>query len=157
MITNFSGTKAYLSNFFPSPFFYYISDDEQIRCATVEHGFQALKTEDRGEMNAVLLEPTPGRAKRAGRRVTLRPHWDDIKIKVMHNLVFTKFLAHPELLERLLGTGDVGILEGNRWCDNFWGRCLCAKCYWARGRGNCPGHNHLGKILMDVRDIFRGK
>ena len=36
------------------------------------------------------------------------------------------------------------LIEGNVWNDTFWGVC------------NGKGHNHLGKILMKVRDEIRG-
>ena len=43
----------------------------------------------------------------------------------------------------LLATGDAKIVEGNTWGDVFWGVC------------NGVGENHLGEILMKVRqDLF---
>lgn len=45
---------------------------------------------------------------------------------------------------RLLATGSAELIEGNVWNDTFWGVC--------RGRGQ----NHLGRILMEVRDGLRG-
>jgi hypothetical protein len=39
----------------------------------------------------------------------------------------------------LLATKGHDLAEGNWWGDTFWGTC----------KGT--GHNHLGKILMDIR------
>jgi len=44
---------------------------------------------------------------------------------------------------RLLATGDETLQEGNRWNDRYWGVC----------RG--VGKNHLGNILMEVREYLR--
>jgi predicted NAD-dependent protein-ADP-ribosyltransferase YbiA (DUF1768 family) len=62
----------------------------------------------------------------------------------MRQLVAKKFLDHEVLADWLLGTGQLLIVEGNWWHDNFWGDCQCPKCYKI-------GANNLGKILMEVR------
>ena len=49
----------------------------------------------------------------------------------------------------LLSTGDVAIIEGNYWHDNFYGQCTCEKC---AGKGK----NKLGKLLMDIRSELNG-
>jgi ribA/ribD-fused uncharacterized protein len=82
---------------------------------------------------------TPGKAKRLGRKVTLRANWELIKIDVMLDLVRQKF-QDPDLAWMLINTGDAELIEGNHWGDKFWGVC------------NGEGENHLGKILMQVRD-----
>ena len=52
----------------------------------------------------------------------------------------------PELREKLLATGNEELIEGNFWCDNTWGNCLCAECQ------DIPGRNMLGMLLMKVRE-----
>ena len=44
---------------------------------------------------------------------------------------------------KLLGTGDTYLEEGNTWNDTFWGVC------------NGVGENNLGRILMEVREELR--
>lgn len=41
----------------------------------------------------------------------------------------------------LKATGEQQIIEGNTWGDTYWGTC------------NDVGHNHLGKILMKIREL----
>jgi len=139
VIDSFRGEFRFLSNFVGE-----CVTPKGTRCATVEHGFQAAKTLDPAEQRMVLACSTPGQAKRAGRRVTLRANWDAVKLNVMSTLVKAKFSQSPALAAKLLATGDAMLVEGNTWHDNFWGSCTCAKC------GNC-GKNMLGRILMEVR------
>ena len=134
-IDKFDGEHAFLSNFHPSPV---LMDGEWF--PTVEHAFQAAKTKDWSERRVVRLASTPGRAKRLGRRVSLREDWEQIKIEVMEQLLRQKFLLGSELHLQLLATSPAKLVEGNHWGDTFWGVC----------RGT--GQNHLGKLLMKIRD-----
>ena len=85
---------------------------------------------------------TPGQAKRAGNKLVLRPDWEQIKIIVMTDLCRIKF-QDPHMRKLLLDTGDAELIEGNWWNDTFWGVC------------NGIGQNHLGKILMAIRNLLR--
>ena len=58
----------------------------------------------------------------------------------MAYLVREKFTTNQKLQKQLLATGDQHLEETNKWGDTFWGVC------------NGVGSNHLGKILMKVRD-----
>ena len=133
MIDSFSGEHAFLSNFFPAEVAH-----NNITFRTVEHAFQAAKTLDPDEMRKIAAADTPGKAKRLGRTVTLRPNWNIIRVGVMEELVRQKF-ANPALATLLVATGDEELVEGNNHGDAFWG------VY--RGKGD----NWLGKILMKVR------
>ena len=139
MINCFEGEFAFLSNFYGSP----ISDGE-ITYPTVEHYFQAMKTPSMEEAVEIAAAPTPGRAKRLGRKCQLRLDWEEIKIPVMRSALRKKF-SDPGLKAKLLATGDQYLEEGNYWCDNFWGVCYCNKCQ------DTIAHNHLGKLLMELR------
>ena len=136
-IEKFDGPFRFLSNFFPAR----ITHDG-ISFPTTEHAFQAAKTLDFHERWEVSLLGTPGKAKRAGRKLVLRPDWDAVKLSVMTELTILKFTHHAWLRERLIGTHGRELIEGNKWNDTFWGVC------------NGEGQNHLGKILMHVRDLF---
>ena len=137
MIDNFSGKHAFLSNFFPG-------DN-----SSLEHKFQAAKTNNPIEQAEVMACSTPGQAKRLGRKVEMKEDWNEIRVPTMIKLVHEKFQLSP-LKEKLLVTDDKVLIEGNRWHDNFWGDCRC-------GRDACSdeGKNTLGKILMLVREILR--
>lgn len=143
MIDRFDGTEfGFLSNFFPSTIKY-----NGFTYKTVEHAFQAAKTLDSKEQKKIREAPSPGKAKRLGRKVTLRKDWESIKFKVMEDCLRLKF-SIPELRKRLLETGDEELIEGTTgWCDNVWGVCSCDKC---KGSGKV-GQNNLGKLLMKIR------
>lgn len=137
IISSFSGEYAFLSNFFISPITH-----GRLKYMTVEHAFQASKTKDRVLRKRVAQISTPGKAKRYGRKLPLREDWEQVKIGVMRSLLRKKFRI-PALRRLLLETGDAVLIEGNHWHDTFWGVC--------QGQGE----NHLGKLLMEVRDEIR--
>lgn len=139
MIAEFDGKYQFLSNFHPSPFTF-----DGVTFPTVEHWFQAWKTEDPVEFRAIAAAETPGKSKRMGRHVTLRSDWEEIKVDVMRDGLRQKF-RDPSLRAKLLATGDEELIEGNTWHDNTWGNCLCDKCI------NIPGRNMLGMLLMELR------
>ncbi len=141
-ITKFEGEHFFLSNFYegPVPILW-----NGLIGATIEHVFQAAKAALGNERDAILCAPTPGIAKRLGRKCTMRPDWDDVRIETMHRMLLVKF-ANPELAAKLLLTGDRQLVEGNWWGDRFWG--VDAK-KWI-------GSNHLGELLMQIRTEIRG-
>src|SRR5262245_14222864 len=128
MIDRFEGEHSFLSNFHDSPV-----DLDGARYPTVEHAFQAAKTFDSAERARVRAAPTPGSAKRMGRRVALRPDWEKVKLGIMEGLLRTKF-ADPTLGALLRATAGHELVEGNTWNDRFWGVC--------KGQGQ----NHLGRL-----------
>jgi ribA/ribD-fused uncharacterized protein len=140
IIASFSGEYHFLSNFYPCKVEY-----EGILYPTSEHAFQAAKTLNTYRRWHISLLMTPGKAKRAGRELVLRPFWDDIKLQVMEQILRTKF-SNPEMKQLLLDTGAKILVEGNSWNDTFWG--VCTKT----GRGE----NNLGNLLMKIRGDLRG-
>ena len=143
MIDSFENEHEFLSNFYPSPLHYRFR-----QWPTVEHAYQAAKTPDHEQQEAILNASTPGQAKRLGQQVTLRQEWEDMKVGVMYHIVSLKFGQNYELRDRLLATGDVELIEGNGWGDNFWGQI--EESGW-NGQIKWQGENWLGRILMLVR------
>jgi len=135
-IREFKDQFKWLSNFYPSKV---VFENELYR--SVEHAFQAAKTNSEEERKAIRYEQSPGKAKRMGRHVTLRPDWNDIKVDVMRRLVKQKFACSSNLRAKLLATEERELQEGNTWGDTFWGIDLRTGM----------GENHLGKILMEIR------
>lgn len=133
-IDSFKNEYAFLSNFYPC-----FVEYGGLRFPSVEHAYQAAKCRDRSDMVKFTVIPTPGEAKKAGRLVAMRDDWELIKLDVMTDLVAQKF-ERPDLKAKLLQTRDSEIVEGNWWNDTFWGVCKGVGC------------NHLGKILMNVRN-----
>lgn len=139
-INFFRDEYYFLSNFFKCPIVY-----EGLEYPTVEHAFQAAKsTETAIREHFTNKQLPPSQAKRLGRDVPLRPDWNDVKLKVMSDLIYIKFKKYP-MRKRLLETGDKELIEGNYWGDTFWGIDL----------PSMSGENHLGKILMQTRDRLR--
>jgi len=95
-----------------------------------------------------LSSAKPSMAKWRGKRVSLVPNWNEIRVQIMHKIVRAKFAQHEELRDRLLATGDALLIEGNRWHDRFWGICYCVRC-------QSRGENTLGRLLMAVREEHR--
>ena len=125
MISSFDKEYAFLSNFYICPVEY-----------SAEAAFQAAKTLDpviREEFSIL----SPSQAKRKGRHLELRPHWEEIKRNVMLSIVRNKFKQNRDLAAKLLET--------------TWGVCKCSRCQ-ARDQ---VGLNWLGKALMKVREELR--
>lgn len=142
-IIEFRGEFQFLSNFFPVPGGL---TWQGLTGPTVEHLFQAAKTLDASARRAVLAAPTAADAKRIGRHVPLRRSWELTKLGVMAGIQAEKY-AHPELAHLLLATGDAELIEGNHWCDTFWGVCTC-------GQHLRSGENWLGRTLMIQRSFL---
>ncbi|MBD2458156.1 NADAR family protein [Nostoc sp. FACHB-87] len=116
--------------------------------STVEHYYQAQKfvgSKDAAIIPVIHAAATPEEAAALGRcsSRTLRLDWDLVKTQVMREAVLKKFLTHTDIREVLLATGDETLVE-NSPTDYFWG---CGQ--------DKTGHNHLGKILMNVREEIR--
>jgi ribA/ribD-fused uncharacterized protein len=143
-----SGKYRFLSNFYNC---IYPIQYECMVAKTVEHIFQAYKTLNEKERTDILLSKTPGEAKKLGSKCTVRKDWEDIKYKVMLDLVTIKFNSNGDLKFHLINTGNAKLIEGNTWHDNTWGNCICDKCK------DIEGKNWLGKILMTVRENLINK
>ena len=143
IIDEFTFGFLYLSNFYRSSISY-----KGVIYPTAEHLYQALKTTEKSMRKKISTLKTPGMAKRMGRTITLRYHWEEIKIGVMRKVIRLKFDQNLELQQFLLATEDRLLVEGNWWHDNFWGDCICSKCK------HMEGQNHLGKLLMKRRTKY---
>lgn len=142
-IDDFRGPYSFLSNFHPCSVTW-----EQITYPSSKHAFNAGKSLDMGVRMWIASAPSPREAKRRGRSVQLRPHWDErVRFEVMAEVLAAKF-RDPALRSKLQTTGDASLIEGTTWHDNVWGDCRC-------GRQACvlPGANHLGQMLMFLRSV----
>ena len=143
MITSFRGEYRWLSNFWPCTI--RMSGEDY---PSAEHAFQAAKTLSPEMRKAIRTCVTPGQAKRMGRNVTLRDDWQSIKLDVMFAINEYKYSHYPQLMDKLLATGDEQLIEGNTWGDRYWG---CT----SDGNGGWVGENNLGIILMAIRQKIR--
>jgi len=144
MVSSFRGRHTFLSNFYPARV-----EFEGGVCPSVEHAYQAAKTLDLERRLPFQTTGIKGNnisaatAKKFGRRLLLRPDWESVKLDVMATCLKSKF-SDLELRDRLLATGDEELVEGNDWGERFWGVCFGS------------GENHLGRLLMKLREELRG-
>ncbi|MEM0952997.1 MAG: NADAR family protein [Pseudomonadota bacterium] len=112
---------------------------------SVEHYFQALKSDDPVWRERIRAAAHPRQARRLGRsrRLHLRNDWKQVRRVVMTRAVYIKCRTHDEVAERLLATADAPVIETNAY-DYFWG---CGR--------DRRGLNTYGQVLMDVRTRLR--
>jgi ribA/ribD-fused uncharacterized protein len=106
---------------------------------TVEHAYQAAKTDDTSVRHKIAKEPSVQKARKIGRSAPLVSDWKKKRLGVMEALVRQKFFSHDDLQDKLVDTGHVPI-HMVRDDDHFWGI-----------DDNEKGENNLGKILEKVR------
>lgn len=139
IIRRFRLEYDYLSNFYPA-----CVRVDGLEYLSAEAAFQAAKCSSLRDRQA-FTELSASDSKRLGRQVPLRCDWEEVKVGEMEKIVRAKFTQNPQLAQFLTETGDAELMEGNIWNDTFWGVDL------RTGRGE----NHLGRILMALREDFR--
>jgi ribA/ribD-fused uncharacterized protein len=137
MIDDFRGEYRWLSNFDHNAF-----ELDGRRWTSNEHYYQANKALTEIDYEFIADALTPGEAKRRGREIQLDPAWPVIRDEVMWRGLYAKFTQNPNLMEKLLATGNAILIEGNTWHDTYWGVC------------NGKGKNKLGRMLMILRDLL---
>jgi len=135
-ILGFFGKYRFLSNFYMVQITY-----DGIKYPSVEHAYQAAKSTIPLVRELIANMSTPQEAKKAG-KMLYRPDWKDINLGIMEELIRQKF-KYVHLQHLLLDTENAYLEETNTWRDVFWGVC------------NGIGENHLGKILMKVREDIK--
>ena len=140
VVERFREEYDFLSNFYAAPVEY-----GGLMYQNAEAAFQAQKCLDPAEREQFCELPA-NKAKRLGRQVELRSGWEEIKTELMLEIVRAKFTQNPVLAARLLATEARKLVEGNTWKDVFWGVDLRTG----------EGENHLGQILMQVREELKG-
>ena len=145
MIKVFSGKYEFLSNFYNCPVLY-----DGLQYSNSEAAFHAQKTLDKNDRKRFTTYHA-GKSKREGRRVQLRPDWEEVKDQIMYEICKAKFTQNEDLKKKLIETHPRFLLEGTTaWHDNYWGSCECERCK------DIPGLNKLGNILMKIRSELRG-
>lgn len=138
-IDSFRGDNEFLNNGFPCN----IEFDNSIY-PSLEHAFQAAKTNDLVARANIRAAATAADAKAIGKSVAIVADWDQKRLDVMASLIRQKFTNNLDLKLKLLMTGTQDLVQGGMRRDRFWG---------VDTKG--VGENHLGKILMTVRSAIR--
>lgn len=136
-IKGFQGEYRFLSNFYPCQ----ISWNGHTFQSS-EAAYQSSKAVDK-ETEGKFVSLNARQARSFGMSIPIRGDWEEDKLSVMYRILRAKFTSSPDLKEKLLSTGNAHLEETNWWKDTFWG------VY------NGVGENHLGRLLMLVRDELR--
>lgn len=149
MIDKFDGEFSFLSNFyiFDPPIRVTLNalnatGEATITVSNTEAAFQAGKSKEPLKYQNM----TPKEAKKAGKHERMskleRTQWDNYKkLILMKQLLKLKFdKNHPDLQQKLIATYPEELIEGNYWHDTYWGVC------------EGVGENHLGQLLMEIRN-----
>lgn len=135
---SFRGEKWFLSNMYPCKVMINV-DGKLYEMKSSESVFQALRSPDR---LAEFIPLNGFEAKKHAKSCKCRDDWFSVSIDIMRYALHCKFTQNPDLAAKLIAL-DGDIVEENEWYDTFWGTC------------NGVGENHLGKLLMELRDELR--
>jgi len=115
--------------------------------------YKAVLFDDIDHFDKILNTTDPALIKQYGRKIAnfKQKEWDESKMIIVTNGNKLKFGQNPELMKRLLATGNKIIVEANPH-DKVWGIGLSATDAIKIPSSQWPGQNLLGKALMIVRD-----
>ena len=135
----FKGEKRFLSNMYPCTIVY-----QGKEYGSSEHIYQAMKSKNLEYQEYIRTLDEPKSTKKEANRLLgeeyeLREDWDEIKLEFMEEILYLKFTQNLDLQEKLLNI-EGHIEEKNSWGDTFW------------GTSDGVGQNHLGRLLMEIRD-----
>jgi ribA/ribD-fused uncharacterized protein len=146
--------KECLSQWWPAAF-----SVDGVTYPSAEHFMMAAKAQMFGDTQTaelILAAPNPRAAKALGRQTRgfdeQRWAWARFDVVVAGNVA--KFGQHPELLEYLLSTGNLILVEASP-LDSIWGIGLSADDDRATSPEHWEGKNLLGFALMEVRHRAR--
>ena len=152
MITQFKGQYEFLD-----PAYYCLAEYDGELYNSAEAAFLAAQF-DSAYFRSMFRNPVlpMWRARQLAKKLKQRHDWTPaLSLKVMRQITLDKFRRSPNLRSLLLATRDELIVAENNWHEQFWGCCTCNTQpgkYGRRFSCSVPGRNHLGEILMSVRD-----
>lgn len=152
LVVSFSAVNkpwGFLGNMAPYPLIY-----EGKEWRTSEALFQALRFKDETLKELIRLQKSPMAAKMMAKKhkdkMTVVPMSEE-DVNLMRMVLKLKFDTHPELVNKLLNSRELTIIEdistrkGERHL--FWGM--------RKVEGVWLGTNTMGKLLMELRDSYR--
>jgi ribA/ribD-fused uncharacterized protein len=148
VIDRFEGKYAFLDNGY----------NERVRWQgtlyrTAEHAFQSAKFIHNAYKSEINRAPTAEQARHIAKRHTskdtVRPDLEQHQYSLMLSILRAKF-SDKTMRRLLLGTGSQQLVWVNKHSDEHWG-CVEDLTEFSGYRGQ----NHLGRLLMQVRDECR--
>lgn len=141
------------SNFYPAPF---VVGGKTFKCP--EQFFSNSKAEFFGDTEAakkIMSTDNPAVQKKFGSRIKgfNKDQWEQVCQDVMFSALTAKFQQNPLLLQILEQTGDKLLIEANPY-DLYWGSGCGLHDKNCLDASKQKGANHLGKLLMRVRETL---
>ena len=131
---------SYLSNFYLCPVFY-----KGLLYRSSESAFQAQKCRDESLKRRFSYGgewSSPIDSKNHGNEVELVDNWNDIRDRIMFEVVLSKFVQNKDIGDKLIDLRHYNIEEANGHGDTYWGTV------------DGIGENKLGLILDSIADIL---
>lgn len=136
VINQFKGEYDFLSNRFGCRFVW-----QGLQYGNAEAAFQSSKCMDASERK-VYVGCSADKAVLRGKEQIPYPGWETARVSIMESILQEKFEQNPALMEKLKETGNRILINGNNKQETYWGIDLYS---W-------QGENHLGRIIMNIRD-----
>ena len=136
VISSFKGEYDFLNNRYGCSFVW-----QGIRYNNVESAFHASKYTDESERK-ILSRMSADKAVKKSMECTQSIEWEESKLNIMESILLAKFDQNPSLKKSLIETEGRILINGNNKHETYWGVDLYS---WI-------GENHIGKILMTIRD-----
>ena len=141
VISSFKKEYDFLNNRFGCSFMW-----QGIRYNNVESAFHASKYTNEAERR-VLSRMSAEKVVKKSMECTPSIEWEESKLDIMESILLAKYDQNPNLKNRLIETEGRILINGNNKHETYWGVDLYS---W-------KGENHLGKILMTIRDKEKKK
>lgn len=134
-----------------------IDDFEYLHVEQYMMAQKAKLFHDSSRYTKILRATTPRECKSLGKQVTPfdGTTWNAVKFEVVKAGNRAKYLQNPDLMAKLLATGDSIMAEASP-LDKVWGIALDATTAIQIAPEKWPGENLLGKALMELRAEFGG-
>jgi ribA/ribD-fused uncharacterized protein len=112
---------------------------------TSEHAYQAEKFQDEGLKEQIRRARSAHQAFKMAEqnKGACRKDWNEIRLKVMKDVLLAKVDQHSYVKKKLIESGDKELIEDS-WRDSYWG--------WGPEK---DGANHLGRLWMEVREELK--
>ena len=136
VINQFKGEYDFLNNRFGCRFVW-----QGLQYGSVEAAFQSSKCVDESERKA-YAGCSADKAALKGKELVPYSGWEDDCLDLMESIQRVKFEQNSALMKKLIDTGNRLLINGNNKQETYWGVDLYS---W-------QGENHLGKIIMNIRD-----
>ena len=138
----FSGQLSFLANDYPCRIQMSVLGHSYV-FQNAEAAFQAGKCLNPMQVAQIAQTADPSKARQMGKRVTVRSDWETYRVAWMKQVLKCKFTQNDLLMRKLTSTYPLPLSNTNLTGDTFW------------GISSGSGKNHLGRILMEIREEYR--